>query len=294
MSHAKLTRGWWFILPSLLLLFTIVGVPLYYAARYSLHEVLLFRFRLQPFVGLENYQRLLEDPLFLGATRTTIVFTLANTVLAVLTGLLIAFLLSNRAVRYKSLFMAFFLLPFVMTQVVTGVTFRLFIWEADFGLVNYLLGALNLPTPGWLIERHMALPAAVLTNVWRLTPLALLVLYAALSTLSEAIIEAARIDGAGTWTLLSRIIVPQIRHHILFVSLIIITSAFREFDTIFTLTGGGPGRQTTVLSILAYNRGITNQDMGYANAIAFSMFLIVGVLCWLYITVFRVGQGGEA
>ena len=85
----------------------------------------------------------------------------------------------------------------------------------------------------------------------------------------------------------------MLRPHILFVSIIIITSAFREFDMIWALTGGGPGRATSVLSIFAYNRGIANQDMGMANTIAFTMFVIMAVVAWLYITVYRrrMGEG---
>ena len=87
---------------------------------------------------------------------------------------------------------------------------------------------------------------------------------------------------------------PILRPHILFVSIIIITSAFREFDMIWALTGGGPGRSTTVLSIFAYNRGIANQDMGMANTIAFTMFIIMAVAAWVYITLYRKTGRNEA
>ncbi len=294
MNHyAKFTRGWRFVLPSVVIIVLVVGVPLYQAASYSLHDVLLYRFRDQPFIGLSNYSKLMADPLFIRSATTTLVFTVWNTVLCTVLGLLIAYLLSSKGIRYRSFFMACFLVPFVMTQVVVGLAFKLFIWEADFGVVNFILGGVGLPTPAWLIDGDMALTATILTNTWRLTPLALLVFYAALTTIPEEQFEAARLDGAGPMTTLVRVVIPQISHHIIFVTLMILTSAFREFDTIFTLTGGGPGRETMVLSILAWQRGLSNQDMGYASAIAFTMFLIVAVVSWLFLTISKPRSAEE-
>lgn len=222
--------------------------------------------------------------------QTTLLFTLGNTLIAVTFGLLIAFLLSGRRIRLQTGFMALYLLPFVMTPVVVGLTFRLFVWEPEFGLVNASLAFFGAAPVGWLIDRDTALFAAILTNSWHLTPLAILVFYAALATIPEELIDSARIDGAGPLQILWHVIVPMLRSHILFVSLIIMTSAFREFETIFTLTGGGPGRTTTVLSILAYNQGIARQDMGIANAIAFTMFVVMATVAWIYITLYRARQ----
>lgn len=289
----RLINGWHFFLPGFLLLFTIIGVPLIASFLYSLHEVRLYRFHNQPFVSFENYQQLLRDPLFWISTRITLIFTAAVTSLSVLTGLFIALLLYRRDIKMKSLFIAFFLLPFVMTPVVVGIIWRLLMWEPEYGLVNFLIeifGGQGLP---WLISRDTALIATIATNVWRLTPLAMLVLYAALTTIPTEYLEAATVDGAGWFSTLRHVIFPLLQGHVLFISLIILTSAFREFDTVFSLTGGGPGRATSVLSMLVYNRGINNADMGYANAVAFSMFIIVAVTSWLYLKIFRLRYGNS-
>jgi ABC-type sugar transport system permease subunit len=177
-----------------------------------------------------------------------------------------------------------------MTPVVVGITWRLFFWQPEFGVVNQLAGIFGLPQPLWLIDRDTALIATMISNSWHLTPLAILVFYAALTTIPEELYEAARIDGAGPLAIIRHVVLPMLRPHILFVTIIIMTSAFREFDLIFTLTGGGPGRATTVLSILAYNRGIAAQDMGMANAIAFTMFIIMAAVAWLYITLYRARE----
>jgi len=102
-------------------------------------------------------------------------------------------------------------------------------------------------------------------------------------TMPKETAVAAKIDGAGWISMLSKITVPLVKNHLVFISILIITSAFREFDVVYSLTGGGPGRSTTVLSLLAYNRGLEASDMGYANAVAFSMFIMMGVICWVYV-----------
>ncbi len=290
-SLNRFTRGWLFILPGLIALIVIVGGPLFMAASYSLHEVFLYSFQDQYFVGLENYQRALRDPLYLNSLQVTVIFTVANTLICLIFGLLIAFLLSGRRIRFKTTWIALFLLPFVMTQVVVGITWRLFMWEPEFGVINQVAGFFGLPQLYWLIERETALLATIISNSWHLTPLAILVFYAALTTIPEEQYEAARVDGAGPLQTLWNVVLPMIRPHILFVSIIIMTSAFREFDLVFTLTGGGPGRATTLLSVLAYNRGIASQDMGMANTIAFTMFIIMATVAWLYIKIYRVHEG---
>ncbi len=290
----QFTRGWWFILPGLILMAAVVGTPLAMGLRYSLHDVFLYAFNNQRYVGLDNYRRAFADPLYLNALRLTAIFTLGCLVLSVGLGILIAFLLNARQVRLRPMWMALFLIPFVMTPVVGGIAWKFFIWQQESGVINSISSFFGGPMPYWLLDRETALMATIITNSWHLIPLAVLVFYAALTTIPDELHEAGRIDGAGPFQALWYIVLPMLRPHILFVSIIVITSAFREFDMIWALTGGGPGRATTVLSIFAYNRGIANQDMGMANTIAFTMFLIMAVAAWIYITLYRKTVGDKA
>ena len=144
------------------------------------------------------------------------------------------------------MWIALFLVPFVMTPVVGGIAWRFFIWQQEFGVVNRIAGLFGAEARYWLLDRETALLATMITNSWHLIPLAVLVFYAALTTIPDELHDAGRVDGAKPLQALWYIVLPMLRPHILFVSIILITSAFREFDMIWALTGGGPGRATTV------------------------------------------------
>lgn len=296
MSSSRHFNPWAFILPGVIAGGVILGVPVVQAFWTSLHRLRMYRLHDQVWVGLDNYVRLLQDPLFHLSVRSTVVFTLGCTVLSVVAGLAVASVMSTRGIRGTSaarFFMAFYLVPFVATQVVVGMMGRLYVWEPEYGLVNYFLTLFGVEGPMWLISRDTAMWATIVTNAWRLTPLAVLIFYAALATVPEELLESAEVDGAGGWRSLLLIKLPLVRYHIGFVALIQLTSAFREFDTVFALTGGGPGRATNVLSLLVYNEGIGASNMGMANAISFTMLVIVAVISLIYMRAARLGELGK-
>ena len=296
MSSRRHFSPWAFVLPGVIAGGVILGVPVVQAFWTSLHRLRMYRLHDQVWVGLDNYIRLLQDPLFHLSVRSTVVFTLGCTVLSVIAGLAVASVMSTRGIRGTNaarFFMAFYLVPFVATQVVVGMMGRLYVWEPEYGLVNFFLSLFGAEGPMWLISRDTAMWATIITNTWRLTPLAVLIFYAALATVPEELLESAEVDGAGGWRSLLLIKLPLIRYHIGFVALIQLTSAFREFDTVFALTGGGPGRATNVLSLLVYNEGIGASNMGMANAISFTMLVIVAVISLIYMRIARLGDLGQ-
>lgn len=295
MATNRYFRPWRFVLPGVVLGIITLVLPIVQGLRYSLHRIRLFRLDDQVFVGLENYRLLLDDPIFYLSIRATIVFTIGTTAGAVVIGLLIASMLNAKGIRGSlraRVLMAVYIVPFVLTPVVVGLLGRMYVWEPEYGLVNYVLGLVGIEGKSWLIDPSTAMMATILTNVWRLSPLAILVFYAALATIPDEILESAEVDGAGGLVTFLRITLPMLRFHIGFVALIMLTSAFREFDTVFSLTGGGPGRATSVLSIMVYNMGVSTANIGLANAISFSMFLIVAAVTIVYIKLARLDEMG--
>ena len=296
MSSSRHFKPWLFILPGVIAGGVILGVPVVQALWTSLHRLRLYRLDDQVFVGLDNYIRLWQDVLFHLSVQATVVFTLGCTVLSVVAGLSVAAVMSTRGIRGTNiarLLMAFYLVPFVATQVVVGMLGRLYVWEPEYGLVNYLLGLVNISGASWLISTDTAMWATIVTNSWRLAPLGILIFYAALATIPEELLESAEVDGAGGLKAFALIKLPLIKYHIGFVTLIQLTSAFREFDTVFALTGGGPGRTTNVLSLLVYNEGISSANLGMANAISFTMLIIVAILSLIYIRMTRLSEMSE-
>ena len=289
------TNGWHFVLPGLTMLLLIVVVPVGLALYYSMHDVRLFRFTTQPFIGLTNYQYLITDSLFWSAMRVTFVYTFGVTFFSVFFGFVVAVFLSSPTVeRLRTFYITIFLLPFVTTTVVNALAWRFFVWENEYGFVNYLLRLVGLPGQNWLLSRDLALPATVVTGTWIMAPLAVLILYAALSAIPRELIEAAVVDGAGFLQIVRHVMLPLVQNHILFVSLVILTSAFREFGLVFAMTGGGPGRTTSVMSLFVYNRGIATGNLGYASAAAFVMFIIAAIIAIAYIWLFQSRRGEAA
>lgn len=293
MPTQRYFRPWAFIVPGAVLGLITLGYPVYRAIFYGFHAVTMRRLNDPVFVGFENFARLFGDHLFVRSIVVTINFTLGTTIFAVVFGLLVASIMSTRGIRgtwTARFFMAFYLVPFVTTQVVTGILGRLYVWQSSYGLVNYLLDRIGISGPSWLTNLDTALFATILTNGWRMTPLALLIFYAALATIPDELVESAEVDGASTFALWFRIKFPMIRFHLGFVSLIILTSAFREFDVIYGLTGGGPGRSTEVLSILVYRLGVAQGNMGMANAVSVTMLVVISIITIIAVKVGKLGK----
>ena len=156
------------------------------------------------------------------------------------------------------------------------------------GILNSILGIFGIQGPGWIIDPKTGMLSIVIVAVWNLTPFVILVLYAGLTIIPEDLVDAAKIDGASSIRIFKHIILPFLRPHILFSTLIIITGAYRQFDQVWALTGGGPARSTELLSVLIYRLGFETKNIGVANAIAFFMFLVLSTLCFLYIKAFNL------
>ncbi len=233
------------------------------------------------FVGFDNYTRLIADARFWNALANTVYFSALSVALEVLLGLLIALLLA-RAFRGRALLYSIILLPWAIPTVVSA---RLWEWlyNADYGVLNYLLGThVNwLGSPGW------ALHAAILMDVWKATPFVALLLIAGLQTIPRELYQAAALDGAGAWTTFRRITLPLLVPLLLVVLVFRTIDAFRVFDAIYVLTGGGPANSTETVSIYAYKVLFQALEFGYGSAVAVSVLAVVALLTATYARLLR-------
>jgi multiple sugar transport system permease protein len=267
-----------FLAPALGLLAAVALYPLLYVFWLSLHQKLLI-FDVSAFVGLENYRFLLRDDRFWSALANTLYFTIVSVGLELGLGLGFALLLRESFLG-KSLLRTILLLPWVVPTVVTAKMWE-WMYQPDFGLINYLLGT----SVNWLGSPAWALHAAIVMDVWKTTPFVALILLAGLQTISPELYQAARVDGASSWTIFTRLTLPLLRPFILIALVFRSLDAFRVFDAIYVLTGGGPANTTETLSIYAYKVLFQTLQFGLGSAIAATVFLGVGLLTALYLTI---------
>src|SRR6185437_9725314 len=170
------------------------------------------------------------------------------------------------------IFRSMLLVPMPIAPVVVGLIWR-WLYNADYGLINFFFTSLGGHAQAWLVNPHLALGAVILTDIWEWTPFLMLIALAGLQTVPTDVLEAAKLDGAGAWQELRYIVLPLIRNLLIIGTTFRVLDAFRTADTIFTLTGGGPGNVTTVEPYNLYLQGFQYFRVGYAAAM--SIILIV-------------------
>ncbi len=269
------TRGISFLLPSLLLLAGVTVYPLLSILWLSLHRRLLL-FGTAHFTGLENYAHLLGDDRFWNAFWNTAYFTGVSVFLELVIGVSIALLL-NRSRRGTGLMRSIVLIPWAIPTVVSARMWE-WLYHPDLGLLNYLLGV----QVNWLGSPFWAMNAAILVDIWKTTPFVVLLVLAGLKGIPGDLYRAARVDGASCGTILLRITLPLLRPVILIVLVFRTLDAFRVFDSIYVLTGGGPANTTETLSIYAYKVLFQTLEFGYGSTISLAVFACVGMLTLFY------------
>jgi multiple sugar transport system permease protein len=275
-------RGGRFLAPALLLLSLVTVYPVLSALYLSLHRKLII-FNIDRYVGLDNYRFLLRDDRFWNALGNTVYFTVLSVALELLLGLCIALLL-NRTFRFRGLVRALVLIPWAVPTVVSA---RMWEWmyNTDFGILNYLLGA----KINWLGNPFWAMNAAVFMDVWKTTPFVVILLIAGLQVIPRDLYQAAEIDGAGKWSVFRRITLPLLMPVALVVLIFRTLDAFRVFDAVYVLTGGGPANTTETLSIYAYKVLFQTLQFGYGSTLAVVVFLCVGMISVFYVMMLSKG-----
>lgn len=239
------------------------------------------------FTGLDNYTRLLNDPIFHRAFFNTLTIFIMYVPILTILAVVLAVLLNSRLLRFKGLFRVSFFLPSVTSLVAASVIFVILL-DSNYGLVNYLLTILGLEPVPWLNSGFWARISVVIVMLWRWTGYNMVIVLARLQNIPNELYEAASIDGASKLRQFFSITLPQLKSVILFVVVLSTIGAMQMFDEAFILTEGGPNNATLTITMYLYRKGFQYFDFGYASAVAYVLVVIIGILSY-----FQLKLGGE-
>lgn len=263
-----------FVLPMLVLFIIFRYIPTLGAGVMSFTN-----YRLQgnyKFIGLDNYERLLSDSVFLLSAQITLTYAIIYVPMVFIISMLTASLL-NQLVWAQGFFRGMMFLPYVTSFVLAGIIW-LWVYRSD-GLINGILTQLGGDVIPFLTgDRVMILSSLAVVSVWRGFGYSMLILLAGLKNIPSELVEAAKIDGAGSVQRYFRITLPLLRPVIFFVMVIETIAAFQVFDSVYVMTGGGPARASNVLVYFLYDQGFKFFDFGYAATVGVALFLIVFVI----------------
>lgn len=259
-----------FIMPALLgtIIFIIIPVICSFGLSFTKWD-LLNSIR---FVGFENYIALFREPLFYKILLNTIVFALSTSVFGVIIPLILASIM-NTKIRGSEFYKTAYFLPFITPMIVIGIVWG-WIFDPNIGLLNQILHIhIN-----WLYDAKYAMPALIIVSVWKLIGYNMIIFLSSMSSVSQSMYEAAKIDGANFYQIFKNITVPLLSPTIFFVVIITTISSFQVFDLIYLMTQGGPFDSTNVLVYAIYKNAFEYFNVGKASAIAYVLFVIILIL----------------
>lgn len=262
--------AWIFILPAILgtLIFIIIPVFCSFGLSFAKWDLL------NPiqFAGFDNYTELFQSPLFYKILINTVVFAFSTSVLGVIIPLVLASILNSK-IRGSEFYKTAYFLPFITPMVVVGIVWS-WIFDPNIGLLNQILHIhIN-----WLYDSKFAMPALILVSVWKLIGYNMIIFLSSLSSISQSLFEAAKIDGANAYQTFKNVTVPVLSPTIFFVVIITAISSFQVFDLIYLMTQGGPFDSTNVLVYSIYKNAFEYFNIGKASATAYVLFVIILVL----------------
>jgi multiple sugar transport system permease protein len=270
------------VLPTILLMLLVFGIPLLFSAWLSTEawspDQSLFG---GTFAGTDNYQDLLTDPDFTGTLVLTLEYTAAVVAAELATGLGIAMLL-NIDLPWIGLFRTLLIVPMMITPVVAAFCWKLLL-DPNHGVVNYFIGQHIV----WLGRPDTALLSVAVVNVWQNAPYVAILLLAGLRSLPHEPIEAARIDGASRLQIFRHITLPLLRPYLLVALLLRMIFEFRSFDNVYVMTSGGPANATMLMSMYTYLASFVRFDLSLGAAAAWMMLLISLVMTGCFIAIVR-------
>jgi multiple sugar transport system permease protein len=283
--------AWAFVVPALIVIGVFFVLPVVAGLALSLTDFDIYALadlaNLR-FVGVDNYIRMLQTPLFWQALGNTVYFVVAGVPLSIAVSLGAALLLNSRLARFKPFFRTALFAPVVTTIVAVAVIWR-YLFHTRYGVVNHALGQIGVEAIDWLGDPHWAMPTIILLAVWKNFGYNMVIFLAGLQAIPEDLYEAARIDGASWLRQVLHITLPLLGPTLLMVAILTTAGYFQLFAEPYVMTQGGPLRSTVSVLYFMYEEGFKWWNFGAASAVALMLFALVFAVTWLLM---RLSQRG--
>lgn len=239
------------------------------------------------FIGLENFETMFsgKDPQFYQSLKVTGLYTAISVPIHVVLSFILASLLNSK-VPFKNLFRSIYYLPSILPAVATAVLWS-WVFNPDFGLLNYGLSLIGINGPLWLADKNWALPAIIIMNLMYIGP-NMIIMLAGLQRVPIELIEAAQLDGANAWNMTWKITIPMVSSVIFLVIINNINASFQTFTQAFLMTGGGPEYSTYFYMLHLYKQAWGSFHMGYGSALAWVLFIIIMVFLFVHFRLSRL------
>lgn len=268
---------WILVAPALLIICLTQLYPLAYSLVVSFREWSLSTSSVPQGFTLANYAKALTNPNFLYSCRISLLFMVGTIVIELVAGFALAYLFIGTSWIIK-ICRTIVLIPMSIAAVVSGNMWRIF-FDTNTGMINLLLQGIGIQGPNWLGDPNCAILATIIASIWQYVSFSFLIYTASMTSISDSLIEAAKIDGACRSQIIKKIFIPLTLPATLLILIFRIIDAFFVFDQVYTLTFGGPGTSTQVVSMYIYNQGLKYYNISYASACAWVVMLIAFLIC---------------
>jgi len=281
-----------FIGPSIILLLIFMLIPILVSLTLSFTDFNVFAiydWSNASFIGFENYNNLMKDPLFWKALLNTLYALVVAMPLTIILALSFAALLNRETTYFKNFFKVSFYLPSITNTVAIAIVWA-WMLNPDYGLINWFLGLFGIQGPNWLGDPSWAMPSVIMLVVWKAVGYNIILFTAGLQNIPDYLYEAAELDGASKFQQFLHVTIPALRPTIFFVTVMTIIGYLQLFEEPYMLTSGGPLDSTLSIVLYLYRQGFRFFKLGYASSIAFVLFIMIFALTFIQM---KVGKNIE-
>lgn len=280
-----------YVIPAVLVVAVVMLYPLLYTLIMGFFNNTLFM-ESPVFCGIEQYKKIFSDRVFLGSITSTFVWTFGSVFFQFTLGFLMALVLHQSFVKGKAVLRILLMIPWVTPSIIGSAVWK-WMYNADYGIINYIFSSLGIieKNQTWLSNPKIAMWAVIAVNTWKMFPFILLMIEAALQSVSKDLKEASLIDGANTLDIFKNVTWPSISATCYSTILLMIIWTLNAFTFIYALTEGGPAHKTEVMSMYIYKKAFTEYDFGLASAASAVLFVISMIVSLVYLYLTRDKEG---